>query len=260
MNLKRFFLVFVTVLALLVVGTSDDAYAQDAADSTEQSVTISNGGWAALGGTITWASFTPVMFETIAIILTPDDPQICEITPAECENGFLEYSLVGLSVIGTIGLTVLGGWATGKAAEFFELDPKLGWGLSGGIVGIPTFGMLWLSVPSFEPGWLNTTLGTVVTAGGAFATGYYFAEIAERRGHAWPEFGFGLGGVVLGASVGSLFCGGETCAGTTLGGAFGGLLGVGLTTLLWGTEPSPQDMTTASALQQQPLVQYGFEF
>ncbi len=231
-----------------------------AISSAQDDVEVTYGGWGATGGAITWAVTAPVMQLAIQSVMAPADPEVCSITPKRCETTWWQYTLSGLIVAATIGVTITGGWASAKLAEELELSPELGWGASGGIVGIPVFGMLWLSLPKFGPEWLNTTLGTTFTLGGAFATGYYFSEIASLRGHAWPEFGFGFGGLLLGAGVGSLICGGESCAATPLGGAIGGILGIGLTTLLWGTDPGTAESPMTQPLQMQPLIQYETSF
>jgi hypothetical protein len=223
-------------------------------------VEVSHGGWAATGGTLVWMSAAPFMQLAVKSILAPDDPEVCDITPARCQPDWIDYTLAGLTIGGTVAVTAVGGWATGKLAEELELDAGLGWGISGGIVGIPIFGMLWLSIPKMDPAWLDTTLGTIFTFGGAIGSGFYFAEIAGKRGHAWPEFGFGFGGVLLGAGLGSLFCGGEACAATPLGGAIGGILGVGLSTLVWGTSPSDDARPAMQAIEQQPLIHYEMNF
>jgi hypothetical protein len=250
--MQRIAQLFIGLVFLVCASLPSTAWAQDDVD-------VSHGGWAATGGTLVWMATAPFMQLAVQTILAPDDPQVCEITPQRCEPDWLDYTLAGLTVAGTIGLTVAGGWGAGKLAEELEISPGLGWGVSGGIVGIPIFGMLWLSIPKFEPGWLNSTLGAVFTFGGAIGSGFYFAEIAGMRGHAWPEFGLGFGGVLLGAGLGTLFCGGESCAATPLGGAIGGILGVGLATLFWGTGGG-ESAPTMQALEQQPLIHYEMAF
>jgi hypothetical protein len=165
-----------------------------------------------------------------------------------CSIGVGEGILVGLTWVGALGLVGTSGWVAAKIADRLELSPSLGWGLAGGVIGAPSLGLLYLGIPAYEPEWLHTTVGLVVMAGGAFAGQSLFRYIAAERGHAHPEFGFGLGGMVLGAGIGGWIGGqDENYLGPLLGGV-GALIGVALPALLWPKEETNGQETRTLSL------------
>ena len=66
-------------------------------------------------------------------------------------------------------------------------------------------------------------------------------QVSRSRGHAWPEFALGHGGMTAGALVGALLCGGESCFATPLSIGLGGLTGVVLATAIFGTDDSDSE-------------------
>ena len=253
MTRQSFYSVILTFFFVLCTTT---ASAQETGD-----VVVSDDGWAAFSGFAAFSALFPVISIAGALIYQPKHPQhVCAEKPDLCRPSVGSHLLMGTTVVGVMAL-IVGGALLGKfVARKLELSPELGWSLAGGMTGTAVTSMLYLVIPPFEPGWLHQTLGVLTIAGGAIGTGFLFREIAMTRGHAWPEFAFTMGGLVLGLGVGSLLYTpqmNEHAFAPQLGAGLGAL-GVGIAaSLLWGYDPANRSQSSALSFQI-PLLQMQF--
>jgi hypothetical protein len=190
------------MIALFIAAAPIDLRAQT--DETEENVTVTHGGYGAFGGALAFAIFSGGTLSFARLIYAPPLDADCDAEPQRCKPNALDHTLVGLAVGASVAGVYFSGWGAQKFAESKEWDAPLGWALSGGYLGLPVTLLLQNAIPNFSPDWLRQTLGLVLAAGGSFGAGYAFREFALQRGHAWPEFGFGAGGLAAGLTVGTL--------------------------------------------------------
>ena len=202
---------------------------------------VSRGGWAAAAGSATWILVGSSGLALASAALAPEDPAACQLAPQACAPGAGQWALAGGAVLVTLGVVAGGGLAGYHASDWLDLDPLWGWRAAGVALGVTGGALLALSYPLFEPEWLlvGSHVLTVVVGGvlGAWGLG----EAASSRGHAWPEFGLGLGGMIAGVAAGAALCNGESaCPWTGLLSGLAGALGIGAAGLLWGYDPPPR--------------------
>ena len=220
----------------LWMGAPDSAHAQDPGE-----VAVSYGGWSAFGGFVTYAALTPLARYATQAAFAPEEPGVCAAEPSRCEPGVAAYTLSGLTLLTHLGVSTGGGWAAGRIADGLDLDPGLGWGLAGGMLGLPAMGLIAYGLPRYEAEWLWTAQTLTLLCLGAGGGGLGLWAVARERGHAWPEFIGGSLGLVVGIGLGSLVCGDEGCAAVPLLGGLGALVGAGVTGVAWGYAPDPGD-------------------
>lgn len=189
------------LLSLSIVLGSIDAFAQSADE-----VEVTHGGWGALGGAIGFSIFSAAAFNLARLMYGPPVGVDCSVKPQpkKCRPNALDHTVVGLGAAASVAGVYFSGWGAQKFTESQEWNAPLGWALSGGYLGLPTALLLQNAIPHFDPDWLRQTLGLTLGAGGAVGSAFAFREFALRRGHAWPEFGFGAGGLAVGLTIGTL--------------------------------------------------------
>ena len=176
-----------------------EAFGQDPAQPAE----ITHGGYAAVGGAIGFSVLAAGAGGLARVIYSPPLDANCQVEPERCRRTTLDHVLVGSLFVGAVAGTYFAGYGAGHLAEKLEWNPRLGWQLAGGYLGVPTTLLLQQIIPDFEPLVLREILGITLGAAGSFGAAVAFGEIAERRGHAWPEFGFGAGGMAAGLLLGN---------------------------------------------------------
>lgn len=203
---------FRTFFRLLIIGSLLLApTAVTAKDHTLDDVT--HGGYGALAGALAFSLLSLTAGNLGRVIYSPPSDADCRVETERCEPSALDHVLMGTLVAAALAGTYGAGYGASKFAKSQGWDPLLGWSLAGGYLGVPVSLLLQNAIPDFDPEWLRQSLGFAVAAGGAVGAGYAFRAIAERRGEsldppagqAWPEFGFGVGGMALGLSLGSVF-------------------------------------------------------
>ncbi len=184
----------VALIAALALPTS--ASAQD-------DVEITHGGYGAVGGAVAFSLLSLGAGGLARVIYAPPADVDCRVTPAECRPSALDHVLMGTVVAGALAGVYFAGYGATKFSESAGWDPLLGWTFAGAYLGIPVSALLQNVVPQFDPDWVRQVIGIGLTAGGSVAAGFAFREITKRRGHAWPEYGFGIGGMAAGLALGS---------------------------------------------------------
>lgn len=160
------------------------------------------GGWGAIGGALAFSLTGAVVGGVARAVYLPPHGVDCGLEPEACRSRPTDHVIVGATVAAAIAGTYFAGYGSHKFAEHQNWNPNLGWSLAGAYLGLPTTIMLQYAIPQFRPDWLRELLGVGIAAGGATAAALAFRAIATERGHAWPEFGFGAGGMAVGLALG----------------------------------------------------------
>ena len=254
---RREQLVAVLVAALLAVATAlpSPAWAQQT-----EAQEISRGGWAAAAGSATWFLIGGPGLGLASAALTPTDRAACELSPRACEPGLGQWALASGVVLLTVGVTAGGGLLGYHASDWLDFDPLWGWRAAGVALGVAGGAFLALSYPHFEPKWLMVTSHVLTVVAGGLLGAWGLGAVASSRGHAWPEFGLGLGGMVAGLFSGAALCGGRPdCIWPGVLSTLGGALGIGAAGLLWGYDPAPVAGEEEGATEAM-MMQFGGQF
>lgn len=194
---KKISVALLAAFCLVLVPTA--SFAQDG------EVEVTHGGYGAMGGALAFSALSLMTGNLGRVIYAPPLDADCRVEPERCESTALDHILMGSLVAATLAGTYFGGYGATKLAESAGWDPVLGWSLAGGYLGVPVSILVQNVIPQFEPDWARQTLGITLAAAGSVGSAFAFKAISERRGHAWPEFGFGVGGMALGLTIGSIF-------------------------------------------------------
>ena len=171
---------------------------------SSEPVEVTHGGYGALGGAIALALLGGAAGSTARVIYADPLDVDCTVEPQRCRRTALEHLAVGALGVAVVAGTIGGGYGSQKLAEKWEWNPVRGWALAGAYLGVPTALMLQNIIPRWKPDWTRDVVAVTLGVGGGFGGAYAFRAIARAEGHAWPQFGFGAGGLTLGLLVGSV--------------------------------------------------------
>lgn len=187
-------------LLAIVFVTSLAVAAPAAAQSEDRAPT--HGGYGAFGGAVAFSAAGAVLSGSALILYSKSER--CRVDPEQCGSKALRHVAMGSLVAVSIAGIALTGYGAQKLTEKWAWNPYTGWALSGAYVALPATLLLQNALPSWEPEWTRDVVGVTLGVGGGIGGAFLFREIASRRGHAWPEFGFGAGGMGAGLIVGQL--------------------------------------------------------
>ncbi len=177
-----------------------DAFGQN----PDAPVEVTHGGYGIFGGAVALAVLGGAAGFTARAIYRDPVGVDCQLQPERCRRTAMEHVLVGTLGVVVVAGTIGAGYAAQQLTEKWEWNPVRGWALAGAYLGLPATLLLQNIVPTWNPDWSRDLFGATVGVGGAIGAAYAFRAIALRRGHAWPEFGIGAGGMTLGLIVGGL--------------------------------------------------------
>lgn len=217
------------ILSIVLIGALLLPMPAFAQDNAAEEVVVTHGGYGAFAGALSLALFGAIAGGAGRMIYQDPVDANCTEEPERCRRTALEHILVGSLMVVAAGAAVGSGYLAQKATEKWEWNPVTGWALAGAYLGVPTTLMLQNAIPKWNPEWSRDIFGVALGVGGGIGAGYAFSAIARDRGHAWPEFGFGAGGMVLGLTIGTIVA--KDTVWVPLLGGLGAVLGASAATL-----------------------------
>lgn len=165
---------------------------------------VTHGGYGAFAGGLSLSLLGGLTVGFARAMYAPPLDANCTLEPQRCRATTLDHLAVGLVSAAAVAGVVGAGYGGQKLAEHLELNPVTGWALAGGYLGLPATLLLQNVIPRWQPDWSRDLTGVVLGAGGSVGAAFAFAAIARHETHAWPEFGFGAGGLGMGLALGTL--------------------------------------------------------
>ena len=212
------------LVATLVFSAPIAAFAQ-----AERDPPVTHGGYGALAGAISLSVLGAIAGGAGRVIYADPLDADCTAEPDRCRRTALEHVLVATIAVAAVTGSVGGGYVGQRLTEKWAWNPVTGWALAGAYLGLPATLLLQNAIPRWEPAWSRDVVGLALGVGGGIGAAFGFSAIARHRGHVWPEFGFGAGGMGLGLTLGTLFAP-DTIWVPVLGG-LGAVLGASAATL-----------------------------